>query len=385
LAGGGADHDLAASTQLKRIASGRRSQGGRIVGIGLTLPEIDYRPSFPQGYSPGVGIIGCGAIVKSAHLKAYAKFGVNVIGVYDISPEATRGIQEEFGVPLVFETLDALLAHPQIEIVDIATRPEHRVPLMRHALAAGKHILAQKPLAPTMAEAREIVEEADRLRLKLAVNQNGRWLPPWRIASLLIHEGVVGEVLAITHLYDMKHGWTVGTHFDDMPHFAIYDFSIHRLDIIRCWMGNHVPVSVRARDYRTPNQPPEGKTPWGAWIEVQYEGGANAMVRGIGCSETVHPSQPFWVHGAEGTIRGSVLGGDFVEAEKGGVFARYNLEGDLHLDRFAATMGELCQAIADDREPFNSGRHNLLSLQMTLAAVKSAEEDGRPVSLDEVG
>ncbi len=350
------------------------------MGVGLHLPEINYRPSFPKGYSPGVGIIGCGAIVKSAHLRAYAKFGVNVVGVYDVSEEATNGVQEQFGVPKVFGSLDKLLAHPDIEVVDIATRPEHRMPLMRRALDAGKHILAQKPLAPSVGEAREIVQEADQRGLKLAVNQNGRYLPPWRIATLLIQKGVIGEVLAITHLYDMKHAATTGTHFDDMPHFVIYDFSIHRLDIIRCWMEGSTPLSVRARDYRTPNQPAQGKTPWGMWMEVEYERGASALVRGVGCSETKRPSQPFWVHGAEGTIRGSVLGCDFVEVEKGGVFARYKLEGDLHLDRFAATMGELHHAIAEDREPFNSGRHNLLSLQLTLAAVMSAEADGRPIA-----
>ena len=115
-------------------------------------------------------------------------------------------------------------------------------------------------------------------------------------------------------------------------------------------------------------------------MEVAYEDGANAMVRGVGCSEKVRPSQPFWVHGTEGTIRGSVLGFDFVEVEKVGIFSRYTLEGDCHLDRFAATMGELLHAIAEDREPYNSGRHNLLALQMTFAAVMSAEENDRPVA-----
>jgi predicted dehydrogenase len=352
---------------------------------GLVLPEINYRPSFPAGYSPRVGLIGCGAIALSSHLKAYAKFGVKVAGVYDIRPAAAEAACAMYELPTPCSSLGELLADSSIEVVDIATTPDVRVPLMARALEAGKHILAQKPLAPTVAEAREIVAAAERLGLKLAVNQNGRWLPPWRIATLLVEQGVIGDVLAITHLYDMKHGWTIGTHFDEMEHFVIYDFSIHRLDIIRCWTDGRAPVSIRAREYRTPNQPPEGKTPWGAWMEVAYEGEVNAMVRGVGCSETSRPSQPFWIHGTDGTIRGSVLGRDFVEVEKNGLFARYTLEGDLHLDRFAATMGELFHAIAEDREPYNSGRHNLLSLQMTLAAVRSAEQGGRPVAPGEVG
>jgi hypothetical protein len=52
-------------------------------------------------------------------------------------------------------------------------------------------------------------------------------------------------------------------------------------------------------------------------------------------------------------------------------------------DGFAGTMGELCSAIAEDREPFNSGRHNLLSVELTLAACRSAELDGAPVAVGE--
>ena len=58
-------------------------------------------------------------------------------------------------------SLAELLYHPDIEVVDIATRPDARVPLTYRALEAGMHILAQKPLAPSGAEARAVVEEAD--------------------------------------------------------------------------------------------------------------------------------------------------------------------------------------------------------------------------------
>jgi hypothetical protein len=44
-------------------------------------PELAYRPSFPPDYRPGIGIVGCGGIVKLAHLPAYAGYGVRVLGV----------------------------------------------------------------------------------------------------------------------------------------------------------------------------------------------------------------------------------------------------------------------------------------------------------------
>jgi predicted dehydrogenase len=148
--------------------------------------------------------------------------------------------------------------------------------------------------------------------------------------------------------------------------------------------------AVRARDYRTPNQPAESKTPWGAWIVVEYADGSSAMIRGVGCSQTRRPEKPFWIHGSDGTIRGRVLGSghmpgsESVELERDGRTVGFQLDGRWNPDGFAGAMGELLTAIAEDREPFNSARHNLLSLRMTLAACRSADEGGRPVRLDEV-
>lgn len=339
--------------------------------------EIAYQPRFPEGYRPGIAVIGCGGIVKGAHLPAYQKYGQRVVGVYDVRPEATAGVQAQFGVERVYESLDALLDDPEVQVVDIATHPDQRIALMRRAVAAGKHVLAQKPLALDVAEARAAVEEAGRRGLKVAVNQNGRWAPAWRIATLLVQQGAVGDVTAVTHLYDMKFGWIPGTVFDEIKHFAIYDYSVHWIDITRCWMEQKQITGVRARDYRAPNQPAHGKTPWGMWVEYTYADGSSAMIRGVGCAETKRSGHPFWIHGTEGVIRGNVLGAeDFVELERDGVSTRYRLEGSWFPDGFGGTMGELLCAIAEGRQPYNAATHNLLSLQMTLAACDSADRDG---------
>jgi predicted dehydrogenase len=352
----------------------------------LPSPTLDYRPSFPADYRPGVGIIGCGGIVKLAHLPAYTAYGVDVVGVYDVDRQATRDIQERFPVvQRVFANLDELLADPGIDVVDIATHPSARVALMLRAIDAGKHVLAQKPLAPDILSARKVVEEAERRGVRVAVNQNGRWAPAWRIATLLVEQGAVGDVCAVTHLYEHDFGWTLGTPFDQIEHFVLYDFSVHWIDISRCWLAGKTVSSVRAVEYRTPAQPAEGKAPWGAWVVIDYADGASAAIRSVGTAHTRRPGDPFWIHGTEGTIRGSVRKGtDFVELERDGTSTRYELEGEWLHDAFAGTLGELVSAVAESREPFNSARHNLLSLEMTLAACRSAEEQGRPVALAEV-
>jgi predicted dehydrogenase len=348
--------------------------------------RLDYRPTFPPGYRPGLGLLGCGDIARSWHLPAYAKYGVNVVGVYDPAPEATDGIHDRFPfVRRVFPSLDELLADDEIEIVDVATRPDVRPELIRQAIAAGKHVLAQKPLALDLHAARQLAEEAEDRGVRVAVNQNGRWSPAWRIATLLIEQGAIGDVLAVTHLHDRPLPPLVGTHFDELEHFVIFDYFLHWIDICRCWFDGNRVQAVRALDYRTPDQPRDAKSPWAAWVEIHCEDGASALIRNVGEARTGRPSSPFWVHGTEGTIRGSVLlGSDFVELERDGVTSGYTLEGAWYPDGFAGALGELVSAIAEDREPYNSARHNLLSLQMTLAACKSAEEGARAVSLDEI-
>jgi predicted dehydrogenase len=350
------------------------------------LGSLDYRPAFPAGYAPGIGIVGCGGIAKDWHLPTYSRYGVDVVGVYDVRPEATRGIRDTFPlVGQVFADLDELLADPRIDIVDIATGPEVRVELIRRAVEAGKHVLAQKPLGLDVGAAREVVEDAERRGIRLAVNQNGRWSPPWRIATLLVEDGAIGDVIAITHLLDRPLPPLVGTHFEEVEHFTIFDFFVHWIDISRCWLDGKTIAGVRAHEYRPPNQPAGLATPVAAWVEIVCEDGANALIRSVGDARTKHPSCPFWVHGTDGTIRGSVLlGSDFVELERDGITSSFALEGAWYPEGFAGTLAELASAIAEDREPFNSARHNLLSLAITLAACRSADGGSRLVSLDEL-
>jgi predicted dehydrogenase len=228
------------------------------------------------------------------------------------------------------------------------------------------------------------VADAERRGLLLAVNMNGRWAPPWRIATLLVEEGAVGDVLAVTHLYEQDFAFVPGASYDDVAHFVIADFSIHFVDIARCWLPDSIAVAVRAVEYRTPNQPPGSKEPWGAWISIEGERGESTLLRAVGGA--AGPARlPFWIHGTEGTIRGSVEGDEFVELERDGTPVRFPFEGQWVPDGFAGTMGELITAIAESREPYNSARHTLRSLELTLAACRSADQDGMPVALGTAG
>ena len=138
--------------------------------------------------------------------------------------------------------------------------------LIEQAIDAGKHVLSQKPFAVDLAAARALIELGRRSEgSRLAVNQNGRWAPPWRIATLLIEEGQIGEICAVTHLFEHDFDWTVGTQYDDIEHFVLYDFAIHWIDITRCWFHDKTVATVTAREYRTPAQRRVRRPPGARW------------------------------------------------------------------------------------------------------------------------
>lgn len=346
----------------------------------------DPRPHFPADRS-GVAILGCGTIAQSAHLPAYEQYSVGVAGVWSRSGSTTEHVRERFPfVGRVYEEVGDLLADPAVRIVDIATPPEGRLAWLERAVDAGKHVLAQKPLtvdAAELATLPAILERAAARGVRVAVNQNGRWAPPWRAATLLTREGAVGDVVGVTHLHDKPLPPLVGSPFDEVEHMLVTDYLMHWIDITRCWLEPGAVTRVHAFDSRVPGQPPESRNPWAATISMVTDTGATAALRIAGDVQTARPSCPFWIHGTEGTLRGSVLtGSDWLALDRDGTTVDLPLEGQWFVDGFAGTMGELMTAVAEDREPENSAAHAAVSVEIMLAARESARRGGVPVDLD---
>lgn len=341
-----------------------------------------FRPHLPK-HRRGVGIVGAGAIARSAHLPAYREWDVPVVAVTSRTVSDAEALAADFDIETVHESLDALLADPRVEIVDLATGPAGRVELIAAAVAAGKHVLAQKPLVSDASELprlAEVLAEARANGIRVAVNQNARWAPAWRLATLLIREGRIGGVVGVTHLHDKPLPPLVGTPFDDVPHMLLNDYLVHWIDITRCWLEGGSVVAVAASDHRVPGQPDDARNPWGADLRIDMSTGASASIRIVGSATTHAGGCPFWIHGTEGTLRGSVLlGSDHLTLDRDGVSIDFALEGQWFTDGFAGAMGELQTAVDEQREPENSADHVTATVRTTIAAVESAERGGAPV------
>ena len=350
--------------------------------------HLDTGPHFPEDRG-GVAILGAGTIAQSAHLPAYAQHGVGVTGVWSRTPATTATIRDRFPfVGRVYASAEELLADPEVRYVDLATGPEGRLDWIEAAVDAGKHVLAQKPLtlsATDLDRLPALLARAEAAGVRIAVNHNGRWAPPWRAATLLVRDGRIGDVVGVTHLHDKPLPPLVGTPFDDVPHMLLTDYLLHWVDITRTWLADGRAgrvVSVQAADSRVPGQPAEAHNPWAATMAMTAAAGTTAVLRIAGNVVSSEPGCPFWVHGTDGTLRGSVLlGSDRLEVDDGRTRTAVPLSGAWFVDGFAAALGELMCAVAEDRQPENSAADAAESVRLVLAARESAERGGAPVEV----
>jgi predicted dehydrogenase len=340
-----------------------------------------HAPHFPPGAERhGIGIVGFGSVARRWHLTAYRKHGLRVAGVYDVDSDA-RSKAAALGLR-VFPSLDALLTSSEVDVVDVATRPVGRTQILLRCIAAGKHVLAQKPLAVTLREARAVAHAAARAGVRVAVNQNGRWAPPWRAATLLVRADAVGEVQAVTHLYDVRMTWRPRPEVHGTRHFLLFDYSVHWIDITRAWLGRRPLEAVQARDHDHDCYATAGDISQTAWVALRFAGGADAVIRAVACAHA-YTGHPFWIHGTEGTLRGGVdcPAGDWLVLEKDGAERPVALEGSWFPDGFAGAMGELLCALEEGRPPEHTVDDALVSFQATLAACRSADAGGRVMRL----
>jgi predicted dehydrogenase len=335
----------------------------------IAAPDLPYRPPMPRDRSAPIALVGAGGI-SGAHLDAYRKHGLNVvaIGSRDIQ-RATARRDAYFPAARVTDDYETLLADRDVQVLDITTHADVRAGLMRRALAAGKHVLSQKPFVTDLATGRELVAEADARGLKLAVNQNGRWAPHLAWLREAVRAGLIGAVTGVHVEIRWNHGWVAGTPFDEMDDLVLSDFGIHWFDFLVSVIGG------RAREIRATTARAHGqgaRPPLLAQALVAFDGGQASLVFDGATAFGARDSTS--VIGDKGVVSsaGPDLGCQQVELSTAAGVARPRLEGTWFNDGFAGAMGELLCAIEDDREPNNSARGNLASLRLCLAAVRSA-------------
>ena len=165
------------------------SLSGTKAGV-MDAPDLPYQPRSPKEYRPNIGLIACGGITEW-HCKAYRKAGFRVVALCDLIAERAKKRQADY-FPEAQITTDYrdLLRRDDIAVVDIATHPPERLPLIEAALRAGKHVLSQKPFVLDLDAGERLAALADAQNVKLAVNQNGRWAPHFSYIRQAVQSGI---------------------------------------------------------------------------------------------------------------------------------------------------------------------------------------------------
>jgi predicted dehydrogenase len=141
-----------------------------------------------------VGIAGAGAIAQIAHLPAYRRLrNVRVTALCDTDPTKLRVLSSKHGIPLTFRAYEELLASREVDAVDICLpTPLHRGGVLA-ALAAGKHVLCEKPLALRSDDVQQILDAQAGSGVKLLVALNVRFRDDSILLKRFIEAGQIGE------------------------------------------------------------------------------------------------------------------------------------------------------------------------------------------------
>lgn len=348
----------------------------------VVAPSLEYQPRDPRRYKPNIGLIACGGITQS-HLTAYRKAGYRVVALCDVNEGRARARQAEFYPQAqVYTDYRDLLRRDDIEVVDVATHPPERAPILKAALEAGKHVLSQKPFVLDLDHGEKLCDLADRKGLRLAVNQNGRWAPHIAYMRAAIAKGLIGQPFAVHLAGHFNHNW-VGSHpvFNKIHHIILYDYAIHWFDMINCFTPGLKARRVYASNAYGPNQTATPPLLGQAVVEFDH---AQASLQFDG-AVTVGGRETGYVAGTKGDLRydGPGLQEVTLTLTTARGSASPKLEGKWFTDGFHGTMGELLRAIEEKREPSHSARHNLRSLEMCFAALKAANT-GKPQTVGSV-
>ncbi|MGQ0674740.1 MAG: Gfo/Idh/MocA family protein [Rhodospirillales bacterium] len=141
-----------------------------------------------------IGLMGAGWVTQH-HLRGWQRLAdrARVVAIADPNKEAREGRAAEFGIPRAYASAAELLANEKLDAVDVAVPRQHHARVCLLAAKRGLPILCQKPLAPTLAEARALVRGVGR-RARLMVHENWRFRTHYLLIRKWLEEGRVGRV-----------------------------------------------------------------------------------------------------------------------------------------------------------------------------------------------
>jgi predicted dehydrogenase len=331
-------------------------------------------------------LVGCGARSR-AWLQAAAKMSdLRIVGLADLDAARAEARAVEFGLKdaVVAGDVQGLIAQSHPDLLFDVVVPSARHDVVSAGLAAGCHVLSEKPMAETLDEARDLVARAQSAGRIHAVVQNRRYVAGVRRIARALRSGAIGELACA------QADFFLAPHFggfrEEMDHVLLLDMAIHTFDALRCMTGL-AASAVTCREWNPPHSWYRHGSSAAAIFEL--ETGAIFVYRGSWCAPGLPTSwESAWRFvGAKGSLvwdgAESIRIEALAPAERDGLFdAVAPLEPPALApdDRIGGHFGVLRDFVAAVRagsEPETTGRDNIRSLAMVFGAIESAKTGGR--------
>ena len=185
------------------------------------------------------GVAGTG-FIGPVHVEGLRRLGVRVKGISSATAEMAEEARQQLNLEHAYADFDAMLSDEELDVIHLAVPNVLHYPMVKQVLAAGKHVMCEKPLAMTSEQGKELLELAKASKLKTGVNYNLRFYPMNLEVKKRLDEGdarifsVVGAYQQDWLLYDTDYNWRVladqggalravsdiGTHWLDLVHFT---------------------------------------------------------------------------------------------------------------------------------------------------------------------
>lgn len=205
------------------------------------MAENELKP----GKALGAGFIG-GGFMAAVHSRAARAAGAQLRGGTSSSPARSAQAASRLGFERAFDTLTELVAEEQIDVVHVCSPNATHAAIALKAIAAGKHVICEKPLTTTSAAAAELVSAAESAGVTATVPFVYRFHPQVREARARVASGSLGTILSIHGIY--LQDWLVGAEADDWrvdsalggPSRAFADIGSHLVDLLEFVTGDRI-------------------------------------------------------------------------------------------------------------------------------------------------
>jgi len=304
-----------------------------------------------------------------------------LVAAVDASPEALVAFRKDVPLPEAscFTTLDAALEAVDSDAVLITASLPGHVPSAVSALGAGKHVLLEKPFAPTVEEARSVVRLAEERRRVLMISQNYRFYPAVRAVQAIVRGNTVGKLGAVSVDF-RRYANTAPADTNRHYHIAqplLLDMAIHHFDLMRAVLFQE-PARVVCHAFNTAWS--RFRDPGTAFATVTFDGGTVVSYRGSWTSTgpETHWSGDWRMEGALGEVSWTSRSGKPESGERvimkllGEAEKAVELPKSSRTDR-AEVLATFARAIDKGSEPESSGRDNVGSLALTAAMIESSK------------